>query len=211
MGLAGRAGVAVAWAHDPDARGPATADRFDDVAAVVAPGGNPRGCWCLAYRLTSPDFDALDDDRRPEVLRDLCGREPAPGVLAYAGDVPVGWCGVGPRADMARLQRSRTIPAHDDVPVWSIVCLVVGSGHRGQGVTRALVDGAVAHARRHGAPAVEAYPVDPGGARVNPTLAYVGTTRMFERAGFRRVALTGARSGGLPRWRVRLDLGEEVG
>jgi hypothetical protein len=36
--------------------------------------------------------------------------------------------------------------------------------------------------------------------------AYVGTVPMFERAGFRRVVETDARSAGLPRWLMRLDL-----
>ena len=36
------------------------------------------------------------------------------------------------------------------------------------------LDGAVAYAGEHGAPAVEGYPVDNGGAEVDVTMAYVG-------------------------------------
>ena len=35
---------------------------------------------------------------------------------------------------------------------------------------------------------------------------YVGTTRMFERAGFERVAETSAHSGGRVRWIMRKEL-----
>jgi GNAT superfamily N-acetyltransferase len=107
---------------------------------------------------------------------------------------------------MVRLVRSRTIPAVDDRPVWSIVCFLVRSGYRRRGVARALLQGAIACARGYGAPALEAYPVDPGGKRIDTAFAYVGTLAMFEQEGFRRVMETSARSAGLPRWLMRLEL-----
>lgn len=187
---------------------PATADRFDDVRALLAPRrADAPACWCLAYRTTSAENAALVGPDRPAHLRSLCERDVAPGVVAYLDEAPVGWCALGPRQEMGRLRRSRTIPAVDDRPVWSVVCFVVRAGHRGRGVAGALLAGAVEHARAHGAPALEGYPVDPGGGRVSGSLAYVGTTSMFERAGFERVVRTAARSAGLPRWLVRLELG----
>jgi GNAT superfamily N-acetyltransferase len=107
---------------------------------------------------------------------------------------------------MERLVRSRTIPLVDDRPVWSVVCFLVRTGYRRKGVAQALLQGAIDCAREHGAPALEAYPIDPEGRRVSTSLAYVGTTAMFERAGFRRVVETSARSAGLPRWLMRLEL-----
>jgi GNAT superfamily N-acetyltransferase len=65
----------------------------------------------------------------------------------------------------ARLSRSRTIPAVDDLPVWSVTCFVVRLGYRRRGVARALLAGAVSYAREHSAPALEGYPIDPAGAR----------------------------------------------
>jgi hypothetical protein len=73
-------------------------------------------------------------------------------------------------------------------------------------VSHALLAGAVEFARAHGAPAVEGYPVDNDGARVNPTLAYVGTRRLFESAGFTKAADTTAVSDGFPRVLMRRDL-----
>jgi GNAT superfamily N-acetyltransferase len=118
----------------------------------------------------------------------------------------IGWCGFGPRQQMERLVRSRTIPAIDDLPVWSIVCFEVRPGYRRRGVARALLRGAIDCARSFGAPVLEAYPVDPEGARISSNFAYVGLVSMFEQAGFRRVVQTSARSAGLPRWLMRLDL-----
>lgn len=53
---------------------------------------------------------------------------------------------------------------------------------------------------------MEAYPIDPEGRRVDVSLAYVGIASMFDAAGFSRVRETDARSAGLPRILMRLDL-----
>ncbi len=105
--------------------------------------------------------------------------------------------------------RSRTLPLIDDVPVWSILCFLVRPGFRRRGVARALLDGVIAHASAAGAPALEAYPIDAEGQRLDGTLSYVGFTSTFEAAGFRRVVETAGRSAGRPRWLMRLDLAEK--
>ena len=66
--------------------------------------------------------------------------------------------------------------------------------------------GAIDYARDHGAPMLEAYPIDPEGERLDVAFSYVGFTSVFEAAGFARVLETDARSAGLPRWLMRLDL-----
>jgi GNAT superfamily N-acetyltransferase len=126
-------------------------------------------------------------------------------MVAYLDATPVGWCGFGPRPSLPRLTRSRTIPAVDDRAVWAIGCFVVRPGYRRRGVARALLDGLIEYARASRAPGLEAYPVDPEGGRVDTSFGYVGFTPMFERAGFRRVVETAARSDRRPRWLMRLD------
>jgi GNAT superfamily N-acetyltransferase len=97
-------------------------------------------------------------------------------------------------------------PHVDDLPVWSVWCIRVRPGYRGQGISHSLLDGAVAYARSRGAPAVEGYPVDNRGKKVDPTMAYVGTRKLFEDAGFTMAASTTSVSGGFPRVVMRLDL-----
>src|SRR5690554_3992020 len=116
-------------------------------------------------------------------------------MLAYIDGEPVGWCGIGPRTEMERLQRSRTIPRIDDLAVWSVICFVVKAGHRRKGVTTALLEGAIAYAASRGAQILESYPIDPDGKRVSGAFLFVGTTSLFERAGFVRIRETDARSG----------------
>ncbi len=184
---------------------PANVDRFDDVAAVLGcDDGAP--CCCQYWRMTSGDYGRSSLESRREALRSQLAESPAAGMLAYVDGDPVGWCGFGPRARVGRLVRSRTIPVVDDVPVWSVYCFTVRVAFRRRGVAKALLDGLVSFASERGAPALEAYPVDTGGSRIHGTAAYVGTVGMFERAGFRRILETAARSDHRPRLLMRLEL-----
>lgn len=186
---------------------PASAARFDDVATMLGPK-NPSSsvCWCLSHRLDSKTNRALVGPARGEYVRALCDREVAPGVLAYddGGDV-VGWAAAAPRSELP-FARSTKIPHVDDLPVWSVWCIRVRPGHRGRGIAHALLHGAVEYVRSNGAPAVEGYPVDNNGEKVDLTMAYVGTRSLFEKAGFTLAAQTQAVSGGFPRVVMRLDL-----
>jgi GNAT superfamily N-acetyltransferase len=183
---------------------PAESERFADVATMLGPR-NPESsvCWCLSHRVDSRTNQSLVGPARGEYVRELCARPVAPGVLAYddQGDV-VGWAAVAPRAELP-FERSRKIPHVDDLPVWSLWCIRVRPGHRGKGVAHALLEGAVEYARSQGAPVVEGYPVDNAGAKVDLTMAYVGTRSMFERAGFTKAADTASVSGGFPRVLMR--------
>src|SRR4051794_39992399 len=95
------------------------AGRFDDVAAVLKPGGEKgNACWCLAYR----DGSSVPDTGRRDRMRELCVAEPGPGVLLYVDGEVAGWCSVAPRSSYRRLMNSRTIPRVDERDAWSIVC-----------------------------------------------------------------------------------------
>ncbi|HLQ67585.1 MAG TPA: GNAT family N-acetyltransferase, partial [Candidatus Limnocylindrales bacterium] len=92
-------------------------------------------------------------------LRRLVASGEAPGLIAYAGEEPIGWVAVAPREEYPRLASSRTLKPLDDTPLWSITCFFVAKGYRGQGVSGKLIRGAVAHARSRGARMIEGYPV----------------------------------------------------
>ena len=100
----------------------------------------------------------------------------------------MGWCAIEPREAYPRLARSRLFQPVDDQPTWAIVCLFVRPDRRGRGVSRALIAGAVAHARRRGARLVEAYPVEPKGARMPAVFAWTGIASAFRDQGFVEVA-----------------------
>jgi GNAT superfamily N-acetyltransferase len=185
---------------------PATGARFEDVATMLGPKNpNASVCWCLSHRLDWKTNRALVGPARGEYVRKLCAGKVAPGVLGYEQDEVVGWAAVAPRAELP-FARSTKIPHVDQLPVWSVWCIRVRPGHRGRGVSHALLDGAVAYARSQLAPAIEGYPVDNKGQKVDATMAYVGTRALFERSGFTKAADTTSVAGGFPRVLMRLDL-----
>jgi GNAT superfamily N-acetyltransferase len=186
---------------------PLTLDFWPGLAALFGQPGDPKWCWCMFWRQSSSVGAKKTSAERRSELEALAAGDLPPGVVALDGEWVVGWCSIGPRTDFERLQRSRTIPRLDDRPVWAIVCFVVGKASRGRGLTRQLLDGAVALAAAHGAPAIEAYPADPGGTRMTAAYAYTGMLQTFLAAGFKVVAPTRSKTGGRPRVVVRKELG----
>jgi GNAT superfamily N-acetyltransferase len=165
----------------------ATAERFSDVPAVLGERGGPNGCWCMFWRLQSAEWRAGDSTQRKTALADRLAEAPPPGVLGYFDDRPVGWCAVAPRHEYPRMQSSPTFGPVDDAPSWAVSCLFIHRTARRRGVGVALVAAAVAMAKAHGAPAVDAIPVAPGGRRGSGDL-YTGTPSMFAPLGFTEIA-----------------------
>lgn len=187
---------------------PATLDRWDDVKGLLGEYGEG-GCWCQPWRGFDTKALARGSTRAQLMHEQIASGPPAPGFLAYLDGVPVGWIGVSVRTETPRLVGSRTIPAIDELPVWSIGCFRIRPGYRRRGIASALLAAVVEAARAAGAPGVEAYPIDPEGRRVEVGAGFVGIASMFDAAGFRRVLVTGGHSGRLPRLLVRLDLAGE--
>jgi GNAT superfamily N-acetyltransferase len=170
-----------------------TGERWPDVEAIFNARGCSvaRGCWCTYYRYSGPDPArpaglTMAQARKAELQR-LAQRDPPAGLVGYHDGLPVGWISLGPREDFARLTRSPVMKAVDNEPVWSIVCFVVPAENRGQGVARALLEGAIEYARGRGVALLEAYPVDkPGPARDDAL--WFGVKSMYDRFGFVEIA-----------------------
>jgi GNAT superfamily N-acetyltransferase len=177
---------------------------FEDVRTMVGPKRPDASvCWCLTYRVPSKENLALKGPARGARIAELMERGPI-GVLAYDGDDVVGWAAVAPRADTT-FQKNRKIPHVDDRDVWCVWCIRVRPGYRGRGISHSLLAGAVAFARDNAAHVIEGYPVDNRGAKVDLTMAYVGTRTLFEKAGFRKAADTSSIINGFPRVLMRLE------
>ena len=172
---------------------PLTPERWPDLEAIFESRGCSvaRGCWCMCYRRSGgrpprpPGVTQAQAERA--ALKELVDAGTMTGLVGYRGETPVGWVSLGPREDYAKLRRSPVMKAVDDAPVWSIVCFVVPAAHRGQGVARALLEGAVAWARKAGVTLLEAYPVDRAG-RSSDDAMWFGAKSMYDEAGFEEVA-----------------------
>lgn len=145
----------------------------------------------MAYRLSGAPGPLPRGTTRAQAnraaLKALVEAGNPPGLIGYRGKLPVGWVSIGPREEYARLTRSPVMKAVDEQPVWSVVCFVVPAQFRGHGVAQALLEAAVAYARKQGATLVEAYPVDKP-ARSNDEYLWFGAKSMYDKAGFKEVA-----------------------
>src|SRR5688572_25321488 len=87
---------------------PVDADRWQDCEALFAARGSPHYCWCSIYRFDrAHTFSKVE--KRSALSRLVQSGTPI-GVLAYAGDEPIGWCSAAPRESYLKLARSRTMP-----------------------------------------------------------------------------------------------------
>jgi GNAT superfamily N-acetyltransferase len=154
-------------------------------------------CWCMYWRIGAAYRRRLGQTNKA-AFREIVKHGPPPGLLAFDDDVAVGWCQLTPRDQVPELDRAWRLKRVDDVPVWSLSCFYVRKGYRKQGVTSALIAAALDAAKRAGAPALEAYPLD---ANLTPSTSHTGYASTFARAGFKIVARHVA-----PRPMMRYDL-----
>lgn len=175
---------------------PARDAPFADVEAVFGTKGDPAHCWCQWYKIPGSNWRSVGDEALHDRLEaQLAASDSGPGLLAYDGDTPVGWCAVEPRPNLVRIPRSRIIaggtqhPDFDDPSIWAVTCFVIPREHRRKGVARALAEAAVSYAHEHGARIIEGYAVDvatrPGAPAAD---LFHGTFSMFLNAGFVEVA-----------------------
>lgn len=163
---------------------PLTLDLWPSLEDLFDTKGPCSRCWCMYGRIGAA-YRKRPAEKNKAAFQEIVRRGPPPGLLAFDGDLPVGWCQLTPRDAVPALDRFGRLARVDDVPVWSLSCLYVRIGYRRRGVTAALIAAAVKAAKRAKAPALEAYPLD---ATVSPSASGSGFASTFARAGFKVVA-----------------------
>jgi len=165
-----------------------TAHDWPLIETLFGANGACGGCWCMWWRVPmgGKTWEAAKGEPNRAAFKALVESGRASGVLALAGDAPVGWCAAGPRSEYPRIERSKALARVWSDSTWSLNCLYVPLRWRGRGVATALVASAVRLARAGGASEIEAYPqaVEPG-ERQPGAFVWTGVPSLFESAGFR--------------------------
>jgi GNAT superfamily N-acetyltransferase len=138
---------------------PLTPDLWPALEGHLGDTGACNRCWCMYWRIGNA-YRTRPPEHNKEAFREIVKRGPPPGLLAFDGDLAVGWCQITPRDVLPWLDRAWRLKRVDDVPVWSLSCFYVRKGYRKRGVTAALIAAALSAAKRAKAPALEAYPLD---------------------------------------------------
>lgn len=162
-----------------------TRETWRDFEALFESRGGPSYCWCMVFRAAGPELKDTSRAGRKAALKRRVETGVPVGLLAYRDGEPIGWCSVGPKRSFLRLGGEDP----PDESVWSITCFFLRRGERGAGLTRKLLDAAVAHARARGAKVIEGYPVLPD----SPSYRFMGFVPMFDRAGFSAHGTVGTR------------------
>ncbi|HUG21748.1 GNAT family N-acetyltransferase [Piscinibacter sp.] len=178
MGAADETGITTRVLHRAD---------WPTIETLFGANGACGGCWCMWWRVPmgGKTWEAAKGAHNRAAFKQLVESGRASGVLAFAGETPVGWCAAGPREDFPRLARSKALVRDWSQHTWSLNCLYVPARWRGRGVATALVTAAVGLARASGAVEIEAYPqaVKPG-ERQAAAFVWTGVPSLFEAAGF---------------------------
>lgn len=172
---------------------PLTAERWPLLEDLFGPKGAHGGCWCMYFRQPRAEWKSRTNEGNKGEFRERVESGPPPGLIAIDNDKPVGWMQIGPRPDVPKWSSPRRASAPmslDDADaecVWAISCFYIRVGHRRAGLMHKLVEAGIGFARQNGARVIEACPIDKSrGVGVGDL--YVGSTQVFEKAGFKKLA-----------------------
>lgn len=160
-----------------------TPELWPDFERLFGQNGAKSGCWCMYWRIGARYRRQAASANRA-AFEAVVKTGPPPGLMAFAGGKPVGWCQIGPRRSLSQLDRVWRLRSPDETPIWSVSCLFIARGHRRQGIASRLIEAALEFASAGGATMVEAYPID---RRLSPSSFSTGFVTTFERLGFRYV------------------------
>ena len=144
------------------------------------------GCWCMWWKQTQAEFDALHGEPNRLALKSIVESGTVPGILAYQENDPAGWCAIESRESYSRLARAKVLAPVDTQPVWSITCFYIGRQYRRKGLMRDLLYAAIDWAESNGAHIIESYPFDTQEG-IRSSAAYMGVVPVFLEACFAEV------------------------
>lgn len=142
------------------------------------------GCWCLAYH---PEGNQKGINRRA-VKEDRVRTGGAHAALVLDEDgAAQGWCQYGGPEELPRIKNRREYEKDAPPPAdWRITCIYVDKEHRGQGVARAALEGALDHISHAGGGLVEAISEVTTGRQAPGRFLFSATVELLEQYGFTR-------------------------
>jgi GNAT superfamily N-acetyltransferase len=179
-------------ATTPDRRhtiGPLEAATWDAFADLVERNnGIYGGCWCAPNHVEYQRGVSDPRTLKEELVR--AGR--AHAALVFDGEGKAqGWCQYG-SAGSLDLKHAREYAKEPPPPArWRIACIFVDKRHRGQGIARAALEGALSEIAREGGGLVEAISETTAGRQAQDRFLFTATVELFEDLGFARIRQVG--------------------
>ncbi|HUJ07105.1 MAG TPA: GNAT family N-acetyltransferase [Streptosporangiaceae bacterium] len=147
------------------------------------------GCWCIAYHLERKQPEMNYRVAKEDRVR--TGRAHAALVIDENGSAQ-GWCQYGSPAELPGIKHRREYDKDPPrTPDWRITCFFVDKRHRGQGIARAALEGALDQIAQLGGGLVEAISEVTTGRQAHGRFLFSATVELFEQNGFARVRQVG--------------------
>jgi len=81
---------------------PLTADLWLALEDLFGKHGACNGCWCMYWRIGAA-YRKRPSEKNKAAFKRIVKNGPPPGLLAFDGDVAVGWCQLTPRSALPAL------------------------------------------------------------------------------------------------------------
>jgi ribosomal protein S18 acetylase RimI-like enzyme len=163
-----------------------TWDAFADL--VERNNGVYGGCWCIAHHTEYQRGVSDPRTLKEELVR--AGR--AHAALVFDEDnLAQGWCQYGSQEELGLKHHREYAKNPPPRARWRIACIFVDKGHRGRGVARAALGGALAQIAAAGGGLVEAISEVTAGRKAQGRFLFSATVELFEQYGFTRVRQVG--------------------
>src|SRR5579859_6737817 len=165
---------------------PLDASTWDAFAELVERNnGIFGGCWCMGFHPEVSRTDAARN-RAGKEARIRGGRAHAALVFDGSGTAQ-GWCQYGSPEELPGIKHRREYGKDAPPrPDWRITCFYVDKKHRGEGIARAALEGALDQIAEAGGGLVEAIPEVTIGRDAPGRFLYSATVELFEQYGFAR-------------------------
>ena len=141
------------------------------------------GCWCIAHHVEYQRGVSDPRTLKEELVRS--GRAHA-ALVFDANDLAQGWCQYGTPEELALKHQREYAKNPPPRARWRIACIFVDKGHRGRGVARAGLEGALAQIAEAGGGRVEAISEVTAGREAHSRFLFSATVELFEQCGFAR-------------------------
>jgi ribosomal protein S18 acetylase RimI-like enzyme len=147
------------------------------------------GCWCIGWHPECGRSDISHRAAKEERVR--TDRAHAALVLDGGGRAQ-GWCQYGVVDELPNIKHRRKYEQDPPPrPDWRIACFYVDPKHRGEGIARLALGGAIEHIAAAGGGSVEAIPEVVSGRQAHGRFLFSATVELFEDHGFERVRQVG--------------------
>lgn len=147
------------------------------------------GCWCIGYH---PECGRKDIDHRTVKEERVRSGTAHHALVLDAAGVVQGWAQYGDVDELSNIKHRRAYDADPPrLPDWRITCIFVDRRHRGRGIARAAVGGALRQIAERGGGLVEAISEVTDGREAQGRFLFSGTAELLEDFGFAPIRQVG--------------------